>query len=91
MKGRVVTDGGGNRAAIWGYLSLVLVLGVSILSVPRVGVVPYFFGYTPPWMFAMLCAGIAAGVLASIRNRFWLIAVGVSSFALILMLVFNNA
>ena len=69
---------------------MVLLLAVSVLSVPRVGVVPNFFGYTRSWMFAMLCAGITAGILASLRKRVWWIVVGASGVELLLMLFFNN-
>ena len=90
MKGEATTEGQGNRGAAWGYSSLVLVLAVLILSIPRVGVVPYFFGYTTSYMFAMLGAGTIAGLVASLRNRLWWTAVGVNGFVLLLMLVINN-
>jgi hypothetical protein len=74
----------------WGYSSLALTLAVWILSLPKLGIVTDLLGYTPRWMFAMLLAGCLAGVIASLRDRGWWLAVAVGGFTMLLMVWFNN-
>ena len=82
-----------NSTRVWGYSGLALSVAVWIFSVPDLGFVTDVFGYSPAWMFAMLAAGCLGGVIATVRDEGWWIgwvAVVISSFTALLMLVFNN-
>ncbi|MGZ4833934.1 MAG: hypothetical protein ACXVZQ_13475 [Terriglobales bacterium] len=69
---------------------MLLLASAWILSLPRFGFVHDVFGYTPPWMFAVLLAAAAVGTLASVKKAIWWIAVALSCFSFCLMLAFNN-
>ena len=74
-----------------GCFSGVLTVSVWLLSLPHLHIVPHVFGYTPPWMFAILLASAVLGLIASIHRRIWWVAVIGAVLSAALMLALNNS